>query len=136
MTKEFPGMGVMIRMLCGGEDSVAAFKECVGKKITALCLLDDVLHFVMDDGTRMSMADRGQSCCETRYMMTDDNLQDFVGATLLKAEVRDAPDIQDEHEEHEVQFLLITTSVGTFTMTTHNIHNGYYGGFSIEAAFE
>jgi len=32
---------------------------------------------------------------------------------------------------HEVQFVLITTSLGVFTMATHNIHNGYYSGFSV-----
>ena len=39
-----------------------------------------------------------------------------------------------EHNEdcHEVQFLEVKTSKGSFTMSSHNEHNGYYGGFSIE----
>ena len=44
--------------------------------------------------------------------------------TMLKAE--------DEYEVHEVQFLKIRTSNGDITFETHNIHNGYYGGFYIE----
>jgi len=30
-----------------------------------------------------------------------------------------------------VQFLTIITDNGTFTVSNHNIHNGYYGGFFI-----
>jgi hypothetical protein len=34
---------------------------------------------------------------------------------------------------HEVQFLVVTTSKGAITVATHVVHNGYYGGFSIDA---
>ena len=40
-------------------------------------------------------------------------------------------DVEEEYETHEVQFLEIKTSKGIFTMSTHNEHNGYYGGFAI-----
>jgi hypothetical protein len=69
-------------------------------------------------------------------MRTDYNLSDYVGAKLLGAEVMDAPPISAQYEEHEVQFLHVKTSKGTFTMSSHNEHNGYYGGFSIRAAIE
>ena len=108
-----------------------------GKTIAALRLGDDdALHFEFDDGTKMTLSDEGQSCCERRYMRTDDNLADFVGAKLLGAEIKEAPDQPDEYGEHEVQFLEVQTDRGVFTMASHNEHNGYYGGFLICAAME
>jgi len=137
MTKQ-PGLGVMIGMLAGNEDSVEAFREAIGKKIKALSLIeDDGLHFVFEDDTKIKLFDDGQNCCEVRYMRTDDDLEQFVGSELLDAEITDGPEIDsDPYETHETQFLNIKTSIGIFTMTTHNEHNGYYGGFLIRAAKE
>jgi len=131
-------MGVMLGMLGGNADSVTAFTGAVGKTISALRLGDDddALHFEFDDGTKMKLSDEGQSCCELRYMRTDDNLADFVGAKLLGAELKEAPGIETEGEYHEVQFLEVQTDRGVFTMASHNEHNGYYGGFWVVAAAE
>jgi len=132
-----PGMGVMLGMLGGNADSVAAFTDAVGKTIAALRLGDDdALHFEFSDGSKMKLSDEGQSCCENRYMRTDDNLADYVGAKLLGAEIKEAPNEADEYGEHEVQFLEVKTDRGVFTMASHNEHNGYYGGFWIVAAVE
>lgn len=132
-----PGMSVMIGMLGGNEESVKAFTSCLNKTIAALSLgEDDALHFVMDDGTKMRLYDNGQSCCENRYMRTDDKLADFVGAKLLGAEVKEAPSVPDQYGEHEVSFLDVKTDKGVFQMASHNEHNGYYGGFLIRAALE
>lgn len=131
------GFTVMLNALCGNADSVDVFRASIGKEIKELTLgEDDALHFVFTDGTKMKLFDDGQSCCESRYMRTDDNLADYIGATLLEAEVKDAPDVEDDGEVHEVQFLEVKTSKGCFTMASHNEHNGYYGGFSIRAAVE
>lgn len=130
------GMGVMIGLLGGNESSVKAFQSCIGKTITSLEMKDDAIHFVMDDGTKMAMYDDGQSCCESRYMKTDDNLTEFVGAKLIGAEVREAPSIETEYGNHEIAFLDVQTDEGVFQMATHNEHNGYYGGFLIRAALE
>ena len=132
-------MGVMLSMLGGNADSVDAFKGAMGKTIAGLTLgADDALHFVFDDGSKMKLFDDGQSCCESRYMRTDDNLAEFVGAKLLGAEIKGAPPVKDDDDygEHEVEFLEVQTDRGVFTMTSHNEHNGYYGGFSIRAAVE
>ena len=132
-----PGVGVLIGMLGGNADSVAAFTGAVGKTIAGLTLgEDDALHFVFDDGSKMKLYDDGQSCCENRYMRTDDNLADYVGAKLLGATIKEAPSIEAEYDEHEVQFLEVQTDRGVFTMASHNEHNGYYGGFLIRAAVE
>lgn len=128
------GLGVMIGLLAGNEKSVEAFNYGVGKKITALSLGDDNrLHFVFEGGYKMCVYDDGQSCCETRYMHTNDKLEDFVGSVLQSATVQEAPNIPHEWGEHEVAFLVVTTSLGVFTCETHNEHNGYYGGFLVRA---
>lgn len=127
------GMGVMLGQLFGSKDTVALLKEAEGKIIIRVLLKNDHLYFRFLDGTGISISDEGQSCCENRYMTTDDALSYFTGATFISAEVRDAPPIEDEdEEEHDVQFLLITTNKGVITVETHNEHNGYYGGFDIE----
>jgi hypothetical protein len=129
-----PGMGVMIGMLSGNRESVEVFTSNVGKTISELEMKNDELCFVFEDGEKMRLLDDGQSCCENRYMRTDDDLRQFVGATLMSAEVREAPSVTEEYgDEHEVAFLVVTTDKGAFTMSTHNEHNGYYGGFWIVA---
>ena len=131
------GIGVMIGHLAGNADSVEAFKGALGKTITALTLgYDDALHFTFEDGSKIKLFDDGQSCCESRYMRTDDNLSDYIGAQLLDAEIKEAPGMPDEYGEHEVQFLEVKTSKGCFTMASHNEHNGYYGGFLVRATKE
>ena len=146
------GFGVMLGMLGGNADSVAAFTGAIGKTISALRLGDDdALHFEFNDGSKLKLSDEGQSCCERRYMRTDDNLTEYVGAKLLGAEIKEAPDVNDQDAEikeapdvndqdgwgdHEVQFLEVQTDRGVFTMASHNEHNGYYGGFLIQASLE
>jgi len=127
------GTGVMLRRLCGNADSVSAFERALkAGKITSLRLDDNALRFEFEDGFKMRLHDAGQSCCESRYMKCDDDLEHFVGAKLKNAEVREAPSIEDQYGEHEVAFLVVETSKGSFTANTHVEHNGYYGGFSIE----
>jgi hypothetical protein len=130
------GMGVMLNYLKGNRESVEVFKSSIGKGITRLELLeenDGALLFTFADETKMQMRDDGRSCCEDRYMHTDDDLQSFIGSKLLTAEIRDAPDVEDEYDAHEVQFLVVATSKGVFTVETHNEHNGYYSGFALVA---
>lgn len=133
------GLGVMISMLRGNEDSVAAYTGSIGKIIKNVSLgQDDALHFIFDDGTKIKFEDDGQSCCESRYMRTDDYLETFVGAKFIGAEIKEAPSIKDNEYGgcHDVQFLEIQTDRGVFTMASHNEHNGYYGGFSIRVSIE
>lgn len=92
--------------------------------------MEDRLILEFEDGTGLMIWDNGQSCCEARYMTTDDDLPYYVGSEFRGAEVRDAESREDEYGDvHELQFLLIHTGLGTFTIETHNEHNGYYGGF-------
>lgn len=126
------GIGVMIRMLGGNEESVAALSAALNKVIADVRLVNERLCFKFTDGSGIRLYDDGQSCCESRYMTTDDKLDDFVGATLTGVRIETAGNRAAEYDTvHEVQFLLVDTSKGTFTMESHNEHNGYYGGFWI-----
>jgi hypothetical protein len=129
------GLGVMTQQLGGNEDTVAALQHAIGRTLTGVTLDGGfALRLGLDDGQTLVIADDGQSCCEDRFMTCDDDLGDFAGATLVEVEIRDAPSRDHDGCEHEVQFLVVTTSKGVITAETHNVHNGYYGGFAIQAS--
>lgn len=109
--------------------------DYVGRSITAAELQDDAfggrVFLTFEDGEKVRIFDDGQSCCERRYITTDDDLSDLVGHTLRHVLVKDGPEVEEEYEVHETCFVEIGTDVGCVTLTTHNEHNGYYGGFSL-----
>jgi len=114
------------------EGSVIALETALGKKIAAIDLGEDRLQFTFTDKTKIEISDDGQCCCKDRYMRSDDDLDAFIGARFIMAEIREGPEIEDDRcAVHEVQFLIVTTDRGAFTVASHNEHNGYYGGFVI-----
>jgi hypothetical protein len=137
------GMGVMIGILGGNEETVDAIKAALGKTISSISMGGnnspradtDALNITFTDDTTLQLWDGGQSCCESRYMTCEDNLPYFVGATLTDVGISEAASPpEDEYGEcHEIQFLDVTTSKGLIQVATHNEHNGYYGGFWIQA---
>jgi len=132
MEKDNLGLGVMINMLFGNEGTAKNYKAMIGKKISGIKLEDNALIMFLYSGLTFKIYDDGQSCCENRYMRTDDDLEEYVGAELLQIEVADGGTTEGDGETHEIQFLRIHTSKGLFTLSNHNEHNGYYGGFSIK----
>lgn len=123
------GIGVNIAKIFGKvSDAPAAH---AGKKIKSVALTDDRVAVSFESGGSLIFYDDGQSCCESRYIRTDDNLEDFAGAEFRGAEIRSADDMPDEWGTHEVQFLVLLTDKGNITFSAHNEHNGYYGGFAI-----
>ena len=128
------GIGVMLHQLTDNEERVNAYKQSLGKAITKLWLGEDnALHLRFTDGTGVRFSDYGQSCCEERYMRTDDDLTHFIGATFTGAELKPVSGLGEEWGGvHEIQFLEIHTDRGSFTMANHNVHNGYYCGFAVE----
>lgn len=110
----------------------------VGKVIDSVVLRnDDKLHFVFSDGTKMRLWDDESMCCERRYMTVDDDLSLFSNSKLISIKVNDAKSIDHEGEDaHDIQFLEVMTSIGCFTVVTHNEHNGYYGGFCVRIDYE
>jgi len=101
-----------------------------GKKITVLSIDETSLHLTFEDGSKIALRDNTETCCEKRYMRTDDNLEAFIGSNLYNVEVRDGGGVEDS-DVHDIEFLLVSTSTGVFTISNHNEHNGYYGGFNI-----
>ena len=128
------GLGVMIQMLGGNEETVNALKGAIGKKITKAELDGDYIKIWFGKDKGIQIWDGGQSCCEHRYITTDDNPADLVGKKLTNIEIADAPDAEDSNDDspHEVQFLRIHAEDETVVFETHNEHNGYYGGFWIQ----
>lgn len=108
--------------------------KIVEKVIASVELKDDKLCLRFDDGTGVALYDGGQSCCEHRYMVCDDDLAYHAGASLLSVDIADAPEPPKSEygDEHKVQFLRVTTSKGVIVCSNYNEHNGYYGGFSIQ----
>jgi len=114
------------------ENSDERVEKCVGKTLSLLKLENEILELQFVDNTAIRIWDNEQSCCESRYMNTCDELTYYVGSKFLGMEVRNGPEIPAEYGCHETQFLIVKTSLGEFTCVTHNEHNGYYGGFSID----
>ena len=114
-----------------------AMKYVRGPVIKDVTMDEDeiTLHFT---GGRLSLRDCGQSCCEERYMSTDDDIRGLIGQRFVCWEIKDGPDESDEddYNVHETQFLEIKTETGFVTVVNHNEHNGYYGGFSIQETWE
>lgn len=147
------GIGVLIHELFSDNKAgQVAWQKAVGKRIIEAELLEEEdtgERFLSYDGAKIDSLilhlegdlwihffDDGQSCCEQRYMVTDDDLNHMKGAILQDIEVRDGPPVDSDHDgdygdSHEQQFLEIITSKGNFTFTNHNVHNGYYGGFCL-----
>lgn len=123
------GIGAMIHHLGGGSEHSAS--EYVGKKITAAEMADEKLTLTFDDGKKIAIWDNGQSCCENRYMTTDDNIQSLVGGKLKNIEAKPGPNAEAEYDEHEIVFVEVSTGKGFITIVNHNEHNGYYGGFGL-----
>ncbi len=127
------GLGVMLGLLGSNETTVNAIKQSLGKEIKSILLQDERLSITLSDDSTLHLYDDGQSCCENRYMQTDDDLDYYVGSELLNIELKDSHYQDNDYEVHEVQFLDITTRKGVFQIANHNEHNGYYGGFLIKA---
>lgn len=126
------------------EDVIGPF---IGRRIQRVVLKTHELHeplegpdkvvIAFDNGRELVLSDVGQSCCEQRFIHTDDDLASFVGARLVKVGTRTSPPLEDQEDEdevHEVAFLVVYTSNGEMVFSTHNKHNGYYSGFCLQAS--
>lgn len=148
------GIGVVLNRLSGGPSATAdRIRSAIGATIAGVVLdappTRDLGYVRGHTHLRISLAghddqpartlilsDCGQACCEERYLTCDDDLASFAGAVLVDIDIRDVtspvPDDPDGYV-HEVQFLVVTTSKGAITVAAHDVHNGYYGGISIDA---
>ena len=83
----------------------------------------------------------GQCCCErSGYFMSEDNIEDYVGANLLGIELTNTALNEAKMKEEEVEgfitgsyydggimFVDIKTDKGVLQFVAYNQHNGYYG---------
>lgn len=126
------GLGFMIQALSGrSQEEVDRYTSAIGKIITHAALENDTVKLAFEDGSTLGFYDDAQSCCERRYMSTDDDVSSLVGRVFKGIEIKDAPSISAEYEEHDVQFLEVVTDRHRVVFANHNEHNGYYGGFYI-----
>jgi hypothetical protein len=127
------GLGVLISLLKDEDKTINAIKTSLNKKISSIKKSEDTLVIAFQDGSELSIWDNGQSSCEHRYMVIDDDLDNFKNCDFIDIAIKNAPSAEQEYGEHEIQFLEIKTSNGVLSIANHNEHNGYYGGFSIAA---
>lgn len=125
-------------------EQYSIFNKSIGKKIKSIVIKEHTdgfgsensLVFEFVDGSRLVIKDDGQSCCERRFLHTDDDLEHYINSKLLDIEISDGPDggYEDSDNGLEIlqqQFMKVKTTVGVFTVVNYNYHNGYYGGFDI-----
>lgn len=88
------------------------------------------------------LIDNESSCCESwGYMMTNDDIKEFIGAYIFSISLTDTElgtknitpkcendddDDGDDRAKH-VMFVNIDTTRGTLQFAAYNEHNGYYG---------
>jgi hypothetical protein len=89
-------------------------------------------EIVTDQQTILILIDNEQSCCEEwGYLTSEDNLNDFIGAELLKVTEVDKElkvyNFPDQHDQCITLFINLETSKGTLQFVVYNAHNGYYG---------
>lgn len=133
------GITAMLHRMYSWDDKsgVEALMAHKGAKIASAEISDSAgqdggLLLAFDDGCTLALYDDGRSCCESRYMTTDEDLSGIAGRVLVDVELNDAPDVEDEYgETHEIQFLRVITDGATYVFASHNEHNGYYGGIDI-----
>lgn len=126
------GLGVMINMLSSNEETINSIKSSIGKEIQDISIVENELKIDLPDFT-LIIWDNGQSCCEHRYMKTDDDLNSFIGEEIIGFELKNSNKTGDEDYPHEIQFIEIKTNKSVISFSNHNEHNGFYGGFSISA---
>lgn len=87
MSEKHLGLGVMLGLLAGNEETVNTLNAAIGKIIVFAELKDDVLTLKFDDGSGLKVRDDGQSCCEARYMVSGDQINGLIGGKLLKMKI-------------------------------------------------
>jgi hypothetical protein len=122
------GIGVMLHQLFGSHETP---DDHYGKKIINAELKDNQLILYFTETSGIIISDEGQSCCEHRYMTTDDKPSSLIGGILQRIETKDSGKADNDYDVHEWVFLEIATDKSFITIETHNEHNGYYGGFAL-----
>ena len=120
-----------------GSNTPEIMKRCAHRKIDDI-VVEENHTSILFDGMELVITDNGQSCCEQRYMSTDDDATYHVGSLFMgialgsvEEDTGARPDVCGDGDAHDIQFLDIYTTLGVISIANHNEHNGYYGGFDI-----
>ena len=96
-------------------------------------------QIITDKQTIKLAIDNGGQCCENfGYFMSEDNIEEFVGASLISVEVVDTllnteklktncNSYGSDWDDTYVMFVNINTDKGLLQFVAYNEHNGYYG---------
>jgi hypothetical protein len=118
----------------------------MGEKIIAINEISDVkvdwdtcdgFAIITDKQTIKLLISSEQGCCEDwGYFMSEDTLDEYIGANIHEITITDTSLNSEKYEEHigeygldagDVMFINIVTSNGLLQFTAYNAHNGYYG---------
>ncbi len=127
------GFSVMLKQMCSNKETVEAYKKMLNKTIEKIEIKDNHLYITFKEDYKVDIFDDGQSCCEHRYMVCDNDLKSFIGDTLIDIDLKSTEAKEEDYSAvHEIEFLEIKTNKGTISIANHNEHNGYYGGFALD----
>lgn len=91
-----------------------------------------------EDETIQILVQNEQQCCENcGYIVSEDELSQFVGANILEVSVVDEslittvlnklPVVEDDYTYLEAVFVNVNTDKGLLQFAVYNAQNGYYG---------
>ena len=107
-----------------------------------LKLMPDSRPWIKFDGYKITCMDghsyhlgieNRQDCCERfGYLSSEDDLDEFLGATILDATRTDTSLCTKKLKDNELStddclFITFKTDRGDFQLVVYNQHNGYYG---------
>ena len=87
---------------------------------------------VTDNQTILVLVSNSDQCCESwGRLASDDDLQQFIGANLIRLTHTDTAlntkVVPDYLDDGGTMFLTFETDRGNFQLVVYNAHNGYYG---------
>lgn len=100
-------------------------------EIVSAELDENKLTLYFRDGDPVSVSDKRNAVSERRFITCDDDLRSFVGSRLLSISIKYGPTFAMSKGDSETAFVEVLTTSGAITLTTHNEHNGFYGGFDL-----
>ena len=96
----------LIKDLISDDETRIAIQDSLNKTISGVFITDDNLYINFDDNTALRIWDGGQSCCEHRYMVCDDELNDYIGAKLTNVYSKPVTFTDDDWGgKHETMFV-------------------------------
>lgn len=131
-----PGFSVMLNDLSNKPAlTIEALKATIDREIKSIRLTpENEIIFELENGT-LTITDNGQSCCESRYITTDSDLPSYIGKKIVDFRLEPYVTGDGDYDLHDTQVFKINTTEGVIDFVTHVEHNGYYGGFALNAVF-